>query len=207
MSDFFSEDDLDTWEGFLRYHHQDPATADPEQLEHYRKQFEQRLAAAKFGSMKLPPMKSSEHRYAVAVREGSDLWLTTWVRRSTEGDVFVMTPRTDKNWDPHISYHRDGSFHAKSFNGAFGSQKRQPPTSGFKGSEHLCMLKGHGPKSIGAVCVPTMFTKVLELPPGLLGPIHGFVAVDLVEPNCEPLEFCSSQLSRRGLTKSRRRGL
>jgi hypothetical protein len=29
----------------------------------------------------------------MAVREGSDLWLTLWVRRSWRGEFFVMVPR------------------------------------------------------------------------------------------------------------------
>ncbi len=32
-------------------------------------------------------LRSREYRYAAAVREGADLWLTTWVRRAPKGDV------------------------------------------------------------------------------------------------------------------------
>jgi hypothetical protein len=42
--------------------------------------------------MKLRPVPG-EHRYAVTVEEGSDLWLTLWVRRSPNGKFFVMPPR------------------------------------------------------------------------------------------------------------------
>jgi hypothetical protein len=70
MSEFISEDALDTWDGFLRFHHQDPATAKPEHLAHYRKLFETRAALPKFGKMKLDPLAQGEYRYAVALREG-----------------------------------------------------------------------------------------------------------------------------------------
>jgi hypothetical protein len=34
-----------------------------------------------------------------------------------------------------------------------------------------------------------MFSGVVEVSPGILGPRHGFVAVDLVEPGRDPLEL------------------
>ena len=39
-------------------------------------------------------------------------------------------------------------------------------------------------KSTGAVCDPRAFDGVVIVEPGILGPIHGTVAVDLVEPGC-----------------------
>src|SRR5205807_8947496 len=58
--------------------------------------------------MKLQPVPG-EHRYAVAVREGSDLWLALWIRRSRKGEFFIMVPRGDRDWDVHTSYHLDGN--------------------------------------------------------------------------------------------------
>jgi hypothetical protein len=55
----------------------------------------------------------------VAVREDSDLWLTLWVRRSPKGEFFVMVPRGDRGWNPHTSYHLDGTLHMKSFGHKF----------------------------------------------------------------------------------------
>jgi len=129
-----------------------------------------------------------EHRYAVAVREPTGLWLTLWVRRSRKGEFFVMVPRGDRDWDPHTSYHLDGTLHMKSFDHKFGPpQKRQPLTGAFRGTEHLGIYGGHGPKSIGAVCDPTAFSGIVEVGPGVLGPRDGWVTVDLVEPDCEPI--------------------
>ena len=199
--DFISEDDLNKLQGFLRYHAVDPATASPEQLAHFQELFERRKTSPKFGAMKLPPMQPDEYRYAIALREGSDLWLTTWVKRKPKGDVHVMTPRTVKDWDPHVSYHQHGEFHGKSFGRQLSSSKRQPLTSAFKGCENVCVLSGHGPKMLGAVCDPTMFTEVVEVPPGILGPRDGFVAVDLVEPGQEPSELPPHTLNQRHVFK------
>jgi hypothetical protein len=134
-----------------------------------------------------------EHRYAVVVREGSDLWLTLWVRRSPKGEFFVMVPRGDGDWDPHTSYHRDGRLHMKSYDHKLGSpQKRQPLTGVFRGTEHLGISMGHDPKSVGVICEPTAFSGVVEVAPGVLGRHNGGVIVDLVEPGCVPMSVLNT---------------
>ena len=79
------------------------------------------LPTPKVGLMKLQSLPG-EHRYAVAIREGSELWLTLWVRRSPKGEFFVMVPRADRGWDPHNSYHLDGTFHGKCAHRSAGAQ-------------------------------------------------------------------------------------
>jgi hypothetical protein len=69
-----------------------PSTTTPDVLEDWA--FVRRGDAEPFGHsqgglMKLPPR---EHRYAVAVREASGLWLTLWIRRAPKGEFFVMMP-------------------------------------------------------------------------------------------------------------------
>ena len=95
VHEFMSENDLQTFEGWLRYQAPD-ATPTPEELVILRRVFEEtrerRAISPKVGLMKLQP---GEYRYAVAVREGSDLWLTLWVRRSRTGEFFIMVPRGD----------------------------------------------------------------------------------------------------------------
>jgi hypothetical protein len=66
-----------------------------------------------------------------------------------------------------------------------------------KGTEHLGGFKGHGPKSVGAVCDPSVFTGVVELPPGLLGPRDGVVLVDLVEPGCDPITWSGDMIRQK----------
>jgi hypothetical protein len=48
---------------------------------------------------------------------------------------------------------------------------------------------GYAPKHIGAICDPADFSGVVEVAPGVLGPRQGSVVVDLVEPNCNPLDW------------------
>lgn len=193
-----SEADLQTFEGWLKYQAVDAATTSPEELEGWRRTFEdmrERTATRpKVGLMKFQPLPG-ERRYAVAVQEGSDLWLTLWVRRSWKGEFFVMLPRGDRDWNPHTSYHLDGTLHMKSHDRkVLPPQKRQPLTGAFRGSEHLGGHFGHGPKSVGAICDPTAFSGVVKVAPGVLGPRHGGVTVDLVEPGHEPKEFPWTQI-------------
>ena len=193
MQEFISEDDLSTFEGWLKSQAIDAATAAPEELENWRSIFDEVRGSAaaipKVGLMKLRPLVPDEHRYAVVVREGSDLWLTLWVRRSPKPEFFVFMPRSDRGWDPHASYHRNGTLHQKSFGHKFGSQKRQCLTGAFRGTEHLGAYMGHGPKGAGAICDPIDFSGVVEVAPGVLGPRSGSIVVDLVEPGWQPLAW------------------
>jgi hypothetical protein len=196
--EFISEDDLTTFDGWLRYQSVNAALATAEELETWRAIFDDVRArsAAKVGLMKLQPVPG-EHRYAVAVLEGSDRWLTLWVRRSRKGEFFIMTPRADRDWDPHTSYHLDGTFHIKSYGRkVFRPTKRQPLTGSFKGAESLGWFGGHGPKGVGAICDPTSFSGVVDVQPGVLGPRNGVVAVDLVEPGCDPTAFSGKIVHR-----------
>lgn len=143
------------------------------------------LATPKVGRMQLRAVPG-ECRYAVAVQDGSNLWLTLWIRRSRKGEFFVMLPRGDSDWDPHTSYHLDGHLHMKGHGQKFLAQKRQSLTSPFRGTQSLGTYYGHGPRGVGAVCDPTVFSGVCKVPADVLGPAHGGVCVDLVEPGCEP---------------------
>ena len=150
----------------------------------------------KVGLMKLQPAPG-EHRYAVAVREGSDLWLALWIRRSRKGEFFIMVPRGDRDWDVHTSYHLDGTLHMKSHGRkVLPPTKRQPLTGMFRGTEPLGAFFGYGPKSVGAICDPAAFSGgVVEVGPCVLRPGDG--GVDLVEPGCDPATFPWTNIARR----------
>jgi hypothetical protein len=204
VPDFISEDDLLTFDGWLRYQGVDAARTAPEEMEKWRQDFEEateRMAACpKFGLMKLQRVPG-EYRYAVAVEDGHDLWLTLWIRRSRRGEFFVMLPRSERewdrrNWDPHTSYHLDGTLHMKSYGDKVGERKNQPLTGTFHGTVDLGSYAGHGPKSVGATCDPTAFSGVANVAPGILGPAQGVVKVDLTEPcynesDCPEIQFVS----------------
>src|SRR5262249_55675241 len=111
--EFISEDDLKTFDGWLKYQAVDPVETSAEELTRWRQIFDEAKARAamkpKVGLMKLQPVPG-EYKYAVAVEDGSDLWLALWMRRSRKGEFFVMQLVGDSDWDPHTSYHLDGTF-------------------------------------------------------------------------------------------------
>ncbi len=190
MYEFISEDDLKSFDGWLRYQAIDATEITPEELETWRRIFEearQRSAVnLNVGLMKLQPVPG-EYRYAVVVRDLADLRITLWVKRSRKGEFFIMLPRGDRAWDVHTSYHLDGTLHMKSHGSkAFTSNRRQPLNGTFQGSEHLGAYFGYGPKSVGAICDPMAFAGVVEVSSDIWGPMDGWVAVDLVEPGTEP---------------------
>ena len=133
--------------------------------------------------MKPRPLKIDEHRYGVAIREGSNLWLTLWVRRSPLGEFFVLAPRGERDWNPHVSYHLSGTIHIKSYDRQRLRKKGQPLTGLFKGTEQLWCFSGHATNL--AMCHPTLFDGVVEVGPGVLE--RGMVSVDLIEPGTKPI--------------------
>ena len=127
-------------------------------------------ATPKVGRMKLKP---GEQRYAVALRDGSDLWLTLWVRRSPKGEIFIMLPRGNRAWDPHNSYHRDGTFHAKSFGRKFGPpQSVSRLTAISKAQSIWACTQGTG--RWRGVRSGSLY-RIVEVEPGILGPRDGVV--------------------------------
>ena len=181
------EDDLQTFEGWLGIQGHDPDMLTPDDLAMWRGQFDdamqRRASSPKVGLMKL---RAPGQKYGVALRDESGLWLTLWIRCAPKGDVYILYPRGEQKWDPHASYHHDGTFHQKSHGrkAPLPEDKRQPLTAAFSESEHLGTYAGHG-KGSGAVCEPKDFDGLVIVEPGILGPIHGRIGVDLVAPGYE----------------------
>ena len=187
MREFISEDDLDSFEGWLRYQAVDPESS-PEVLTQWRSIYEdiRRAPNPKVGLMKLRA-GAGEYLYAVAVRD-TGLWLVLWIRRSAD-QIFAFMPRADPRADVHASYHRDGTAHMKSDGRKSMVRKLQPLNDSFRNTEHLVAFGGYGPKRVGALCDPSAFDGIVELPPGVLGPSDGSALIDLVEPGCEPISW------------------
>ena len=74
--------------------------------------------------------------YAVAVRD-EKLYLFLRIKRNPKGEVFVIFPREDNDWDPHSSVHKNGTHHQKSFNHKFAVQTRQKPSAQFQGTSNV----------------------------------------------------------------------
>jgi hypothetical protein len=193
------EDELDTFEGWLKFQAIDKAAISQDELQIWRELFDnsrQEVAAAsKMGLMKLKSTPG-EHRYGVAVTTDEGPWTTLWVRRSPKGEFFVLMPRADGSWNPHASYHLDGTFHMKSGGRLFGQPKKyQPLTGQFRGTESLGSYGGHFPKSVGAIFERASFTGDVEVGADVLGPNYGTVVVDLVEPGEKPMPWPFKKLA------------
>jgi hypothetical protein len=191
MGNFIGEDELSTFDGWMKYQAFDPSTMRPEELEDWRSIYDEgrgRVSASpKAGLMKRRPLPPGEYRYAVAVREGVDLWLVLWIRRSAKGEFFVFLPRGDRAPNIHASYHLDGTLHLKCEDRKdLSARKCQPLTGTFRGNQPLATFSGYGPKSVGAICDPAAYSGIVEIPSGILGPRNGQITVDLVEPGCPP---------------------
>ena len=100
----------------------------------------------------------------------------------------ASTPRPDGS-NSHVSYHVDGTYHHKSHGRTLQRKQLQRLDQPFKGTVNLGGFAGHGPKTVGAVCDPSLFAGAVELFPGVLGPRDGTVLVDLVEPGSDPITW------------------
>jgi ribosomal protein L30 len=189
---FVGEDDLKTFDGWLRLQSLDASSLPPDQLKMWRGIFDEERASApalpKVGKMKMfsEPIPPGELRYAVAFRDGDDLWMTLWVKRSPKGEFFVMIPSNNLKWDYHFSYHLNGTKHMKGWGRKFEVPKAQRLDGMFRGTENLGSHGGHSPKSVGAVCDPKAISGVMEVAPGVLDPADGQV---IVEPGCGPISW------------------
>lgn len=108
--------------------------------------------------MKFRPVPG-EHTYAVAVRDGSDLWLTLWVRRSRKGEFFVMLPAADPGWDAHVSYHLDSTRHSKSQPQVQFTASAPTLDGTFRGTEQLGTFGGHSPKAVWPFAIQPLLSK------------------------------------------------
>lgn len=144
LREFMSEDDLETFEDYLLYQAIDPLTTPRDVLQQLRQIFDEAMAAKasmeKVGEYGFKPLVPGERRYAVVVREGDELLLAAWIRRSPMRDVYVLMPHLEGN--SHTSYHRDGTVHNKGFDHKTTVAKKQPLTAAFKGCEHVVMYAG-----------------------------------------------------------------
>jgi hypothetical protein len=101
-----------------------------------------------------------------------------------------MYPDGKGQWNPHGSYHRNGTFHEKSQDALFVRQG-QPLTAAFKGRVQLGAHYGHG-KIV--VCDPNAFDGIVRVDPRILGPRHGSVEIDLIEPGYPTDQYFAERL-------------
>ena len=123
--------------------------------------------------------------FAVAVRDGADLFLVAIIRRRWKGDVYVHYPHKQygPKWDGHDSYHASGRLHHKSFAVPHVVTQRQLPDSNFRGTENVVTknISAGDARAIGDVCDPTEFNDVFEIAETELRPEPFWLAVHLTK--------------------------
>jgi hypothetical protein len=135
----------------------------------------------------LTPKKTTY--YAIAVRD-KKLYLVLRLTRNTKGEIFVMFPREDKDWDPHTSAHRDGTVHHKYFD--HKSVVRKPREAGGPFNETVTLLTtgfaSDQPRKIDVVCETDQFSEVFEIPVSDLRPekYRTNIQIDLLPPGGQP---------------------
>jgi hypothetical protein len=132
----------------------------------------------------------SEQMFAVAVRDGNDLFLWLRLRRAASG-IYYMVPTGRsgpewKKWNPHGSLHKDGRSHHKSFDQKIFPQQRQKPNAGFRGTEQMVTrpIASDEPRAFGVICDPAEFSEVMEIPVEMLSPkkYETQISIDVTEP-------------------------
>lgn len=122
--------------------------------------------------------------FAVAAREGGNLWLVLRIRRAQSG-FYVLVPHPDRKWDAHLSYHTSGRLHLKTHGRQpLPHRKVQPVTGQFRGSVHMGKFVV---SNVGVICEPAKFRCVIEVPIERLRSPDSFIAVDVVEPGAQPM--------------------
>ena len=136
--------------------------------------------------------------HAIAVQDAQGLHLVARVTRRPTG-IYYLIPRdaeafqidSDMNWDPHVSYHADGSHHIKSFGQlALTRMKRQALNSTFSGAEPL-FAQSFQPgelHNLPMLSNASSFVDVFEIPVDRLrSSNHYTLALDLLAPGAERL--------------------
>jgi hypothetical protein len=134
-------------------------------------------------------MAKNEIRYAVAVRDGEDLWLHSIIKKTYRGDVYDFWPHgnVEGGWT-HASYHVDGTVHIKHRGKRpLPGLNQQRLDASFRGVEplfttpiYVSALRGSGRK-----CDLSDFANVFEIAATDLPELPGTpfqLQTDLVEP-------------------------
>jgi len=136
-----------------------------------------------------------DRMFAVAIRDGDDLFLWIRIRRAADGDIYYIFPtgREGAEWkkaNPHGSLHKDGTLHHKSFNRKMSRKRIQKPDANFKGPVNFVTrpIASNEPRLFGVICNPAEFDEVMEVPVGILSAkrYETHVSIDVTESGGSP---------------------
>jgi hypothetical protein len=141
-----------------------------------------------------PTGASADRFYLVAVQDGTVRRPFIRLRRAVTG-IYVLDLRASEKtprsiaWNPHTTYHSDGSFGLKSYETALLSGCRQPLSSAFTGTETMGMCPIYLDQ-VRTISDPWTreppYAGVFEIPADLLSvqlsTCRTYLAVDLAAP-------------------------
>lgn len=153
-----------------------------------------------------PTDQNQKHMFAVAVRDGADVFLVLSICGGPQGDVYVNFPRDhDPDWKPHSSYHASGQHHQKSFGHKALVYHRQKLNAEFRGTANVVTtgIAANEPRAINKPCDPAEFREVFEIPLCELRPekYRTNVSVDVTEPNGQPIITPGAKVIRQAVFK------
>ena len=129
--------------------------------------------------------RNQNRMYAVAVRDGRELFLFCRIRRTVTGDVYVLPPRRDPDWNTHVSYHASGQYHVKGYGHAYHVSHWQKPDTNFLGTHNLSTMgiASSEQRITNAPCRSEDYVEVFEISISDLKPdmYRTMLAVDLTE--------------------------
>ena len=133
--------------------------------------------------------------YAIVVaKPGGDNRLFGRVRRSPDGDVYVIwaedeSPRNlGKGSNPHASYHADGRLHSKTYDRAAYIRALQVPGPEFRGNQPIEVTNADRALSATLPPVAGGFDDAFEISSDLVtGNQNQWIAVDVIEPGFPPV--------------------
>jgi hypothetical protein len=153
-------------------------------------------------------MESQAHRtqsrmYAVAVRDGPQLFLVCRIRRSVTGDVYVLPPRPDPNWSLHVTYHATGHAHANPHDPPYHVSHWQRPGTHFEGTRPMSTMAiaAGAPRLTDMPCRVEDYADVFEISVSDLRPEMGrtMLSVDLTAPSGQPIIPTSARVLRQAI--------
>ena len=108
--------------------------------------------------------RPNDHRIAVAVRDGDDLFVVVEIVRAEQGDVYVNFLRDDPDWKPHSSYHASGQHHQKSYDRKACVYYKQKPDDSFRGTENVVTtgIASDEPRAINKPYQSAQFSDLFE---------------------------------------------
>jgi hypothetical protein len=149
------------------------------------------------------PYRTQTRMYAVAVRDGPELFLFCRIRRTVTGDVYILPPRSDSNWNPHVTYHASGHSPVKPDDPPYHVSHWQRPDPHFQRTRPMSIMgiAAAEPGLTNMPCKVEDYAEVFEISVSDLKPEIGrtMLSVDLTEPSGQPIISPGARVLRQAI--------